>query len=634
MDIEKLEQDIKYYAECYYQGHPVISDEQFDSLVDKLRELNPASSVLKTGWGFEVDGDKVKHKYTHIGSLEKCKNYNEIPDRFKNTKIYISPKLDGLSAVAYYEKGHLIKGITRGNGEYGKDITDKLKLIIGDVISDLSFTGAVRGELIINSLNWNTLSQKYDNLISPRNFAAGIINRKEMDEDIKYIDLVVYKIVGQDSTVKSFINRQQILAWLTHNFKNTIPEYYYPVLNEESWNMYHTQTFDTFKQIGYNLDGLVLTSNNVIYDSKHAYLYDEVAFKFPAETTVTTIENIEWNLSRTNRLIPVAIVKPVELSGAVINRATCNNAKWVQDMQICIGSDIEIQRSGEVIPKILTVIETNGNEVHLPQNCPICNESLEWNGVDLVCNNKHCPNIKLSDLEQWCEVIGETDGLQWTIMKQYLDMYGINSIESLYLRKGYVEEDLNTRQLSITDLKIKEFFKKLYKDEVSLYKLLMALNIPRLGDKTCKELSKYPDICKKLFIYVLNTSAFTSDDYRDIRCDIFNIVKDATTESIFQNLNKVENVKWILESSNTRVNFKQVATSPTKYVAVTGSLQTMKRKDFEKYIEQYGYELTSTLSKCEYLITNNPNSGSSKNKEARKYNVPIITEQQFLEVIK
>lgn len=634
MDIEKLEQDIKYYAECYYQGHPVISDEQFDSLVDKLRELNPASSVLKTGWGFEVNGDKVKHKYTHIGSLEKCKNYNEIPDRFKNTKIYISPKLDGLSAVAYYEKGHLIKGITRGNGEYGKDITDKLKIIIGDVIKDLSFTGAVRGELIINSLNWNILSQKYDNLISPRNFAAGIINRKEMDEDIKYIDLVVYKIVGQDSTVKPFINRQQILAWLTHNFKNVIPDYYYPVLNEESWNMYHTQTFDTFKQIGYNLDGLVLTSNNVIYDSKHAYLYDEVAFKFPAETTVTTIENIEWNLSRTNRLIPVAIVEPVELSGAVINRATCNNAKWVQDMQICIGSDIEIQRSGEVIPKILTVIETNGNEVKLPQNCPICNKPLEWNGVDLVCNNKHCPNIKLSDLEQWCEVIGETDGLQWTIMKQYLDMYGINSIESLYLRKGYVEEDLNTRQLSITDLKIKEFFKKLYEDKVSLYKLLLALNIPRLGDKTCKELSKHPVVCKELFTYVLFTSSFTSDDYRNIRCDILNIVKDATTESIFQNLNKVENVKWILESSNTRVDFKQVTTSSIKYVAVTGSLQTMKRKDFEKYIEQYGYELTSTLSKCEYLITNNPNSGSSKNKEAQKYNVPIITEQQFLEVIK
>ena len=634
MDIEKLEQDIKYYAECYYQGHPVISDEQFDSLVDKLRQLNPASSVLKTGWGFEVNGDKVKHRYTHIGSLEKCKSYEEIPNRFKNTKIYISPKLDGLSAVAYYERGQLVKGITRGNGEYGKDITDKLRLIVGNNIKDLSFTGAVRGELIIRDDNWNILTQKYDNLISPRNFAAGIINRKEIDEDIKYIDLVVYKIVGQDSIIKPFVNRGQIISWLIQNFKHTIPEYYYPVLNENSWNTYHIETFDTFKKLGYNLDGLVLTADNIIYDSKHAYLYDEVAFKFPAETSVTTIKNIEWNLSRTNRLIPVAVVEPVELSGAIINRTTCNNAKWVKDMQICIGSDIEIQRSGEVIPKILTVMETNGNDVQLPQNCPICGHLLEWNGVDLVCNNKECPNVYLSDLQQWCEVIGETDGLQWTIMKQYLDMYKIDSIPSLYLTQFTVEKDLNSRQLSITETKIKEFFDKLYNKEISLYKLLLALNVPRLGEKTCKELSKYPKLCRTLFEYSINKDIFTPNDYTTLQTNIQKVVKEATTQTIFKNIDKISNIKYVLCSPIIRVDFDNVNVKAVQYVAVTGSLQTMKRKDFEKYIEQYNYELTSTLSKCKYLITNNPNSGSAKNKEAQKYNVPIITEQEFLENLK
>ena len=634
MDIEKLEQDIKYYAECYYQGHPVISDEQFDSLVDKLRQLNPASSVLKTGWGFEVNGDKVKHRYTHIGSLEKCKSYEEIPDRFKNTKIYISPKLDGLSAVAYYERGQLVKGITRGNGEYGKDITDKLRLIVGNNIKDLSFTGAVRGELIIRDDNWNILTQKYDNLISPRNFAAGIINRKEIDEDIKYIDLVVYKIVGQDSIIKPFVNRGQIISWLIQNFKHTIPEYYYPVLNENSWNTYHIETFNTFKKLGYNLDGLVLTADNIIYDSKHAYLYDEAAFKFPAETSVTTIKNIEWNLSRTNRLIPVAVVEPVELSGAIINRATCNNAKWVKDMQICIGSDIEIQRSGEVIPKILTVMETNGNDVQLPQNCPICGHLLEWNGVDLVCNNKECPNVYLSDLQQWCEVIGETDGLQWTIMKQYLDMYKIDSIPSLYLTQFTVKKDLNSRQLSITETKIKEFFDKLYNKEISLYKLLLALNVPRLGEKTCKELSKYPKLCRTLFEYSINKDIFTPNDYITLQVNIQKVVKEATTQTIFENMDKISNTKYVLCSSIIRVDFDNVNEKAVQYVAVTGSLQTMKRRDFEKYIEQYGYELTSTLSKCKYLVTNNPNSGSAKNKEAQKYNVPIITEQEFLETLK
>ena len=106
MDIERLEQDIKHYAELYYSGVPAITDAQFDALVDQLRKVKPDSQVLKTGWGFEVKGNKVKHKYTHIGSLDKCKTYQEIPDMFKgNGMVYVSPKLDGLSAVAYYENG-------------------------------------------------------------------------------------------------------------------------------------------------------------------------------------------------------------------------------------------------------------------------------------------------------------------------------------------------------------------------------------------------------------------------------------------------------------------------------------------------------------------------------------------------
>ena len=633
-DVEYLEKQIKYYAEKYYQGEPEITDELFDSLVDELRKIKPHSSVLTTGWGFEVQGNKIKHKYSHIGSLEKCKSFEEIPNRFKDTLVYISPKLDGLSAVAYYENGKLAKGVTRGNGEYGKDITDKLSKIIGNEIQDKTFTGGVRGELIISEYNWNKLQEKYDNLISPRNFAAGIINRKEIDEDIKYIDLVVYKVIGQDNIVEPFVNRNQVLNWLFMNFKNAIPNYFYPLLNKESWNMYHQNTFKTFEEIGYNLDGLVLTNNLVVYDNKHGYIYDEVAFKFPAETSTTIVKDIEWNLSRTNRLIPVAVVEPVELSGAIINRATCNNAKWLQDMKICVGSEVEIQRSGEVIPKILTVLDTNNNIVQLPKNCPMCNKPLEWNGVDLVCNNKECPNVYLSDLQQWCEVIGETDGLQWTIMKQYLDMYKIDSIPSLYLTQFTVEKDLNSRQLSITETKIKEFFDKLYNKEISLYKLLLALNVPRLGEKTCKELSKHPKLCRTLFEYSINKDIFTPNDYITLQVNIQKVVKEATTQTIFENMDKISNTKYVLCSSIIRVDFDNVNEKAVQYVAVTGSLQTMKRKDFEKYIEQYGYELTSTLSKCKYLVTNNPNSGSAKNKEAQKYNVPIITEQEFLETLK
>lgn len=357
MKVEELESQIMYYASKYYIGEPEITDEAFDSLVDRLRELDPNSSLLKTGWGFEVFEDKVKHKYSHIGSLDKCKTYAEIPEIFKDAMVYISPKLDGLSAVAYYKNGKLVKGVTRGNGEIGKDITNKLVRILGTEISDKHFTGAVRGELIISNKNWEILNEKYDGLISPRNFSAGIINRKEIDEDIEYVDLVVYKIVGQEN--KPYFNtREDILRWLNCNFEIAVPEYYYPVLNESSWEMYHEETFEQFKSLGYGLDGLVLTKSDVQYSSfTNGYSYTEVAYKFKAESTTTFIKNIEWELSRTQRYVPVAVVEPVELSGAVVERATCNNAKWVLEMGLEKGCEVEITRSGEIIPQILRRVD-------------------------------------------------------------------------------------------------------------------------------------------------------------------------------------------------------------------------------------------------------------------------------------
>src|SRR5699024_1429532 len=250
----------------------------------------PKSKVLQTGWGFEVNGDKVKHKYSHIGSLDKTKSYEDIPERFINRTIYISPKLDGLSAVAYYENGILVRGITRGNGEYGKDITNKLLNILDNQIFDKTFTGAVRGELIINESNWKILQQKYNNLIAPRNFAAGIINRKDLDDDIQYVDMVVYKVVGQENKQTFFTKREDMLQWLKANFKHCTPIYYYPVLNKSSWETYHLSTFNDFKKLGYGLDGLVLTSPDIVYDNiANGYIFDEIAFKFPAESTTTVI---------------------------------------------------------------------------------------------------------------------------------------------------------------------------------------------------------------------------------------------------------------------------------------------------------------------------------------------------------
>ena len=618
-------------------GEPEISDQAFDALVDKLRSLKPDSKVLKTGWGFEVNGDKVKHRYGHVGSLDKSKSFEEIPNRFKDRTVYISPKLDGLSAVAYYENGKLVKGITRGNGEYGKDITDKLRIILGDEIFDKKFTGAVRGELIISDSSWQQLQQKYKDLIAPRNFAAGIINRKDIDEDIKYIDLVVYKIVGQESK-PTYNNREDVLQWLKLNFKHSIPVYYYPVLNESSWNSFSEATFETFKRLGYGLDGLVLTLPDIQYlghfEGEHNlfdYVYTEQAFKFQAETTTTIIKEIEWTMSRNNRYIPVAIVEPVELSGAIIQRATCNNAKWVKDQGLGKGAQVVIQRANEVIPNIMEVIEQSEEE--LPTHCPHCGNNLVWEGVDLICDDINCPNVEASNLQVWCEQIGETDGLQFTIMKQYLDQFGIDSIDDLYVKRDYVLNWLTTRKLSITETKILEFFKKLYIEPVKVEKALMGLNIPRLGEKTAELLAQHKTLLLNLFIFSYNNENFGKPGISDPTELLLDLVKEATTKTLMENQWRIANLSYLFDDNlkSSRLVFPEVINkSAIKYIAVTGSLQSMKRKDFETYIKNYGYELSTNLKKCEYLVNNDIESTSTKNKQAKEYGIPIITEQEFL----
>lgn len=649
-NVSLLEDYIRDQSNKYYSdGSNELTDPEFDALVDILRKVKPNSTVLNTGWGFEVKQNKIKHKYCHIGSLAKCKKYDEIPDRFKSHKVYISPKLDGLSAVAYYQNGILVKGITRGNGEYGQDITEKLNIILGNKIKDNSFTGAVRGELIINTSNWEILRQKYkdQDMIAPRNFAAGIINRKDIDEDIQYLDLVVYKIVGLEQCNTLFKNKEDIINWLKDNFKCAIPVCYYNDLNINSWESTHLSIFNKFLELGYCLDGLVLTKSDIMIDNNNGVLYDEVAFKFKSDSASTRVVDIEWNLSRTDRLVPVAIVEPVELSGAIVTRCTCNNAKMVVDLGIGKDAEVEICRSGEVIPKILSIINPSNQD--LPELCPCCHQKLVWSGVDLKCDNVLCPNKALSDLQQWCETVGETDGLQWTLMKQYLDLYGIIDINKLYIKRDTIWKDLNTRQLTLTELKIREFFDKLYFKPVELEKALIGLNIPRLGQQTAKILAQHFDLIYQLLL--LSTASEDSEilmklngdnkykifnaDNEGIRLRLLELVKEATTETILSNVNKFSVLKYLYDEnySNSRIVYNEL-NKDIKYVAVTGNLNTMKRKDFEKYILQFGYELSSSLKKCEYLITNTPDSGSSKNKQALQYNIPILTEIDFLNKLK
>lgn len=597
------------------------------------------------GWGYVQTGTKVKHKYQLVKSLDKCKTYEDIPDRFKNKKVALSPKLDGLTGVFYYERGKLVRAITRGNGTEGKDITDKARIIVGNEIMDKHFTGAVRGELEISKANWEIVKDRYPDAKNARNLCAGWINSKEYkEEEIKLIDFVTYKITGQErepdrqNIFYNFLDNKEIseaclnydplkfdiITWLDYNFEHVIPKVE-ATLTGNNFMQFMERVFADFQEEGYVLDGIVISDMETKYDAKsYSYLYDECAFKFEAESTETIIKDIEWTLSRTKRMVPVAMVEPVFLSGATVERATCNNAKQVKEWGLGKGAEIKIQRANEVIPYIMEVINISDQE--LPDICPACGHKLEWVGVDLKCVNDSCSGADLLDLQRWCELIGETDGFAWLLMKQYLDIFEIKSIADLYSKEPNVNNYFATRTLSITDTKAREFFNKLYKDPVDIERALIALNIPRLGDKTARLLAKDEKLVKEL---LENAKQFNVLNDTTLFRDLLNVVKDATTNSISSSLDKIKNLSYIED----RIKYKENTNQEVIKVAVTGSLETMKRSVFEKYIESYGYELSSAIKSCKYLITNNPNSGSSKNKDAQKYGVEIITERDFLSLL-
>lgn len=630
MESKELENKIKYYAQKYYEGNPEVSDEVFDGLVSELRELNPDSEVLnKTGWGFEpesLEGEKVSHRYGLVGSLTKTREASGINKELRNNKCLLSKKLDGLSMVVYYENGKLVQAVTRGNGEIGIDKTEKVKRIWNNELNEVgfNFTGAVRGEILISKNNWKEIKSKNEDATSPRNFAAGIINRNEIDEDIKYLDLVLYKIIGYENMPSSIekdaesmhavlerifgTDRRRVLSKSECNFSK---------INDDSLERWLEDVYQDYKDnYEYEIDGLVLSGNEIIYDGK-SIEYKEQAYKFATETAEVKVEKIDWNLTRLGKLIPTVEIEPVELSGATIKRASGFNARYIKDNHIDTGAIIEIMRSGEVIPDIQCVV-SEAPIYNLPNKCPVCNGDLEWKGVDLVCNNDNCKNKTYSNLMVWSDIIGKVDGLGRNLKEAFFEECEIESLEDFYNKPLFYNNS------TATGKKIEKFVDKMIFDNVDAIDALCALNIPRLGRSSAEKLVQNKDIYEKFIKYSITREI----DQSTIE-SINNIVGPATAKQILD-VDRLESLKYVVD----RLIYPTIEDkSRNKKIAVTGSLEGVSRKEFENIIAEKGYSLTSNLKEAEYLVTNNPDPTSSKGKKAKELNVPIITQNEFMKII-
>ena len=614
-----LEDKIKLEAQKYYSdGSNTVTDEEFDEMVEELKRQNPDSELLKTGWGYDVNkdttpGEKVAHKYGEAGSLEKSRIWKEIPNNMKGKNVYVSLKLDGLSVVAYYEHGRLIRALTRGDGFIGIDITNKLggRCIPNQI--DTDFTGAVRGEIIMPYNNFEKFKNAHPEAKNPRNSTVGLIGANEVSEDLNYLRVYMYTMFASESEYPESMT--DVVRWVEEYFDYTAP-YIVAEIKEDSYYSTLKEIHERWEQRT-NLpnDGLVLTIG--INQEVSGYIsYDAIAFKFPAEDKITEVEDVLWEMSKTGYYVPRVKVRPVDLSGATVTYATAFNAKYIQDNQIGKGTKIRLTRSGEVIPYIKEVLEATGAD--LPDTCPECGEKLYWNGVHLTCINLNCPNMIRQDLLAWINNVAPLDDFGDTLRLKYIyDLYGreVVSVEDMM---DTLELGSKYQQGGIQDNLFVQMIRLLHTRKIPANEAIMALNIPRFGDKTSVKLAQYPEVLER----IMNEAMTTCNPVNLL--DLNGYIGDANSDAIRDNLWKFARLRYIWN----RIEFKSDSQVKGK-VAITGKL-SVKRSTFENELRKYGYEPTTSVNKeTLLLITDNPNSSSSKNKQADKFGIVKITEGDF-----
>ena len=358
-ELDELERKIAEYAEKYYtDGSSPVSDDEFDELVETLRRDRPNSKVLKVGWGYCIPKTsnknlKVFHRYPKVGSLDKVRSYSELPKSFKNnqnTIVDASLKLDGLSIVLYYENSSLVQAVTRGDGEVGIDVTDKILKLIPDKISLSNFTGAIRGEILMTNSSFIEYKKIKPEARNPRNSAAGIINAKDSTDELKYLTVYVYTIIGCENEIFKYVDT--VRDYLKSSFNNVVPYTMFKMNEDLCDNMNDLKEKWDSEHSDIPSDGIVLTMRNLFRDEFNIE-YDACAYKFKSQLKQSTVIKVHCELSKHNRLVPKVQIEPIDLDGSTIQFCTGYNAKYIKDNNIGKDSIVTVEKRGEIIPSIL-----------------------------------------------------------------------------------------------------------------------------------------------------------------------------------------------------------------------------------------------------------------------------------------
>ena len=624
--IEELEQKILRHKSLYYQGHPEIEDHIYDALEDELKEHRPDSYVLSLVGNILESENKVAHDKKML-SLDKTYDVDILKKWMKGHEVVSTFKVDGVSCSLLYREGKLDLAKTRGDGAFGENITEKVKWMesIPKTISITDDIIEVRGELYCNEESFYGLSDEMEKVgedrpSSQRNIVAGLICRKEKIFLNKFISFKAFEFLSEEKNEKTEVERHHRLDQLgfetvdmtVHNDLQLIDG----VLNDTAKFMSEGE---------FLIDGLVLAYNSLdIQDELGATAHHpryKMAFKFKGESKVTTLKDITWQVSRNGYLTPVGEVEPIELSGAMISRVTLHNFGMVKQYRLKVGDKIEIIRSGEVIPKFLSVSESSENPFAIPEVCPSCQRPVKIDHIRLICVNDRCPDKVKEGILNFIQKIG-------------IDDLSSKRLEEM-IRKGLVEEvsdlyDLTVEQLLTLDKTKEKLANKLIEaiqnsKLVDVITFLSALGISGGAYNKCEKVVRagYDTIAKLKLLSLDQLMAVDS------------FAEKSSTEFLNSIRSKFDLVDRLVGHGFNFEELKDNSSNPIygKKICITGSLSE-KRTVIESLIRDAGGVVVGSVSKnTDILLTNETEIKSSKYKKAKSLEIQVVNEPTLLKLL-
>jgi DNA ligase (NAD+) len=618
--IAELERLIRRHQKLYYNGQPELSDAEFDDLWDELKSLDPENPILSTVGTDAADGwPKVRHLMP-MGSQEKASNPEDFLAwcaKIAHPEYLVEYKLDGASLELQYELGHLIRAVTRGDGEVGDDIRPNASRMKG-VVAELPqpFSGGLRGEVVMTHA---VHDGKYADKANCRNAANGLMKRKDGvgSEDLEVIcydaDGVVAAPDGSGRVPWS--DELEKLEWIRRMGFATVPMAL--ISSPESVIEYRARVMDMRASLPYDIDGLVVKGRAIdLEDAARARPEKQIAFKFSLEEAVSTLRTVEWSESGAI-YTPIGVMDPVRLAGTTVQRANLVNTNAIRGMGLMIGSRIVITKRGEIIPKIEGLVENPADAVpiDIPTLCA-CGAELVDEGTRLYCPNPLCPKKSLHRLEKWLGVL-DIKVFGSVILGKLFASGRVREIADLYTLEvpELAEYD---RMGEVLASKILRNLRE--KSEVSLSAFIAGFDIEGIGELIAeKAVAAGFDSLDKL-------RAASVEDLDKVEG-----FAEITAKALLDGLAALApEMDRLLASGAVRISAaKSKGPLSDKSFCFTGEL-SMKRSDAEALVRSLGGTIKTSVTKdLSYLVTNDRESGSEKNKKALSYGVAVIDEAAF-----